>query len=276
MNPPNLKFKHEKLLNFLKKLERVIVAFSGGIDSSLVGYLANQVLGQNALAVTSASKSLKRADLELTKQLALSWGMQHQIIETDELQNPNYTNNPENRCYFCKTTLYEFLKKIALTQGYIHIVNGTNCDDLGDYRPGLQAASEHQICSPLIECGFSKEEVRQLAKLLDLENADKPQSACLSSRIPYRSKVSVQKLEQIEQAENILMRLGFKQCRVRHHERIARIEVPKQDFAKMIELSDIILQRFQVCGYTYVALDLSGFCSGSLNQTLSSSVSQVL
>ncbi len=268
----HLTSKHQKLINLFERLESVIIAFSGGIDSSLVGYVAHQVLGGKALAVTSASKSLKTADLELTKKLAWSWGMQHQVIETDELQNPNYVKNPANRCYFCKQTLYEHLKKIALLQGYAYIVNGTNGDDLQDYRPGLEAASEFQVQSPLAECGFSKADVRQLAKVLELENADKPQSACLSSRIPYGSEVSAQKLGQIEQAENILIRLGFKQCRVRHHENLARIEVPKEDFTKLMALTDLIQKRLKGCGYTYVALDLSGFRSGSLNQTLSNSV----
>ena len=265
---PKLVFKYEALQTYFQKLERVVIAFSGGVDSSLVAYVAHQVLGDQVLAVTSASDSLKREDLALTQQLAQDWQLPHAIIHTRELENPNYAANPTNRCYFCKTTLYQELKKIAQENKIRYIVNGTNLDDLGDYRPGLVAAEEHQVGSPLADCQFNKSEIRQLASHLGMTNAQKPQAACLSSRIPYGSQVSQEKLNQIERAEKILSRLGFTQCRVRHHDTMARIEILTEEFEMALQYRQLIEERFKACGYQFVTLDLGGFRSGSLNDLL--------
>ena len=265
---PKLVLKYETLQTYFQELESVVIAFSGGVDSSLVAYVAHQVLGDQVLAVTSASDSLKRDDLALTEQLAKAWQLPHEIIHTRELENPNYATNPTNRCYFCKTTLYQELEKIAQVKDFRYVVNGTNLDDLGDYRPGLVAAEEYRVRSPLADCQFSKSEIRQLATHLGMQNSQKPQAACLSSRIPYGTKVSQENLNQIERAEKILSRLGFTQCRVRHHDTIARIEILTEDFEVALKYRQLIEERFKACGYQYVTLDLGGFRSGSLNDLL--------
>jgi len=258
--------KYAALKAQLARYESVIVAFSGGIDSSLVAYVAAEVLQDRALAVTSGSKSLKRSDLSLTLELATRWGMQHEVIVTDELSKADYRANPVNRCFHCKTSLYDALTGICTQRGFQIIVNGTNCDDLGDHRPGLIAAENYQVVSPLVDCGFHKSDIRELASALGLENADKPQAACLSSRFPYGSPIDEQRLNQVEQAENVLAELGFTQFRVRHHESVARLELLPQEFARAIEIHNTLQARIRDCGYQYVALDLGGFRSGSLNE----------
>ena len=263
-----LSLKYEALQAYMRNLESVVVAFSGGVDSSLVARVAGHVLKDNALAVTSASDSLKRDDLELTVQLTTVWQIPHKIIHTEELENSHYTANPVNRCYYCKSTLYQDLEKIASAGKFHHVVNGTNLDDLGDHRPGLLAAREYGVRTPLADCRFSKAEIRKLASHLGMENAKKPQAACLSSRVPYGTAVSRELLNQIERAETILLRLGFTQCRVRHHDTIARIEILPEEFEIALRHHQQIQERFKACGYQYVTLDLGGFRSGSLNEPL--------
>ena len=263
-----LSLKYEALQAYMRNLESVVVAFSGGVDSSLVARVAGHVLKDKALAVTSASDSLKRDDLELTVQLTTVWQIPHKIIHTEELENSHYTANPVNRCYYCKSTLYQDLEKIAKAGKFHHVVNGTNLDDLGDHRPGLLAAREYGVRTPLADCRFSKAEIRKLASHLGMENAKKPQAACLSSRVPYGTAVSRELLNQIERAEAILLRLGFSQCRVRHHDTIARIEILPDEFEIALRHHQQIQERFKACGYQYVTLDLGGFRSGSLNEPL--------
>jgi len=263
-----LEDRYRALQANLRECGSVVVAFSGGVDSSLVAYVAAEALGDRALAVTSGSRSLKRSDLGLTLSLAERWGMRHEVIVTDELSKPDYRANPTNRCFHCKTSLYEALRRIALERGYDVIVNGTNCDDLGDHRPGLIAADDYQVRSPLVECGFRKADIRALASALGLENADKPQSACLSSRFPYGSRIDEARLEQVERAENVLSELGFTQFRVRHHEDVARLELLPAEFPRAVELHGTLQARIRECGYRFVALDLGGFRSGALNEGL--------
>ncbi len=258
--------QYNALQKYFQELESVIVAFSGGIDSSLVAYVASQVLGDQVLAVTSASEGLKRDDLKLTQELTQQWNLSHQIIHTQEMENPGYQANPIDRCYYCKTTLYQALEKIAKEEGYSYIVNGTNVDDLTDHRPGLVAAKERGILAPLADCQFNKTQIRQLATYLGLKNAKKPQAACLASRVPYGTQISRATLAQIEQAESILLNLGFTQCRVRHHQTIARIEIPIDEFEKILQYRQQVESQLKACGYQYVTLDLSGFHSGSLNK----------
>ena len=261
-----LKDKYIQLKTEIKNCGSVVVAFSGGVDSSLVAFVAGQELGKQALAVTSGSASLKRSDLELTRHLAKEWGIQHEVILTNELENPNYKANPVNRCYYCKTALYELLEDLAARKGYLKVLNGTNCDDLGDFRPGLQAASEHKVVSPLVSAGFNKQDIRTLSQHLGLKNAQKPQAACLSSRVPYGTAISRNLLTQVERAENVLASLGFTQFRVRHHGDVARLEVGKQELAQALELGETLTKQIQACGYRFVALDLAGFRSGALNE----------
>lgn len=258
--------KYDKLSSNIRNLERVIVAFSGGIDSSLVAYVAANELHENALIVTSGSKSLKRSDLSLTHDLAGSWDLNHRVITTDELSNSNYRANPTNRCFYCKTSLYSALEKIAVSENYEYVLNGTNMDDLGDHRPGLIAAKDYNVISPLVEAQFNKQDIRDLAEHLGLENAQKPQAACLSSRFPYGSHITEKRLKQVEAAEDVLSDIGFTQFRVRHHEEVARIELMHVEMPLAYEHSNEIDTRIKECGYRFVTIDLSGFRSGSLNE----------
>lgn len=260
--------KYGRLKDHIGGLGRVLVAYSGGVDSSLVAFVAAQTLGDNALAVTSGSKSLKRSDLALSEELADKWGMRHRIIVTDEILKPEYRANPVNRCFHCKTSLYEALEQIADQEGYGHILNGTNTDDLGDHRPGLVAAKNHQVVSPLVDAGFCKRDVRALAQALGLDNAQKPQAACLSSRFPYGSHITEARLAQVEAAEDALAELGFTQFRVRHHEEVARIELVAEELPRALELRESIQDQVKAVGYRFVAVDLGGFRSGSLNEGL--------
>lgn len=261
--------KHEAVVDYIGRFDGAITAFSGGVDSSLVAYLAHRVLGARALAVTSASASLNRDDLALTRRLAREWGMRHRIIETRELDNPDYRANPTDRCYFCKTTLYTDLDRVAAESGIPTVFNGTNADDQGDHRPGLLAADEHRVLAPLAACGFGKAEVRELARHLGLPNHDKPQAACLSSRVPYGTSISADVLGRIEAAEKFLRdELGLRQLRVRHHQAIARIEVPPEDLPRVLAHREAIDARLRELGYHYVTVDLRGFRSGSMNETL--------
>ena len=262
-----LQSKAEALLACLSGMDSVIVALSGGVDSSLVAYAAHQVLGERALAVTSGSESLKREDLELTRKLTAEWGMKHLVIETSELDNPNYAHNSVDRCYYCKTTLYDELMRIARERSIATIANGANLDDMSDHRPGMKAGQEFKVRSPLLECGFRKEDIRALAAVYGLPNAEKPQAACLASRVPYGTAVSRELLARIARAERVLADMGFSQYRVRHHGDIARLEIVPQEFAMAIQRHDQLVQAIKDCGYAFVALDLAGFRSGSLNYT---------
>ncbi len=266
---PEVAEKQRALESCLAELGSVVTAFSGGIDSSLVAFVAHRTLGPRALAVTSGSESLTRADLSLTERLAAEWGLANRVIRTRETENPAYLANPVNRCYFCKTTLYGELSAIARAEGYAAVVNGINRDDWGDHRPGLQAAREHGVRAPLSDCGIGKDEIRMLARHLGLTNAEKPQAACLASRVPYGFSISIPVLKQIEQAERALRELGLGQLRVRHHQDVARIEVPVADFERVLAQRERIDAALRALGYRYVTLDLRGFRSGSLNEGLS-------
>jgi uncharacterized protein len=260
--------KYQRLQQIVGSYRSAVVAFSGGIDSSLVAFVAGQVLGESALAVTSGSASLKRTDLELSKKLSDDWGIRHEVIVTDELTKADYRANPTNRCFHCKTSLYTELGQVAEAHGFEHILNGTNLDDLGDHRPGLIAAENHQVKSPLIEAGFHKSDIRALARHLGLENADKPQAACLSSRFPYGTAIDQELLAQVEAAETVLADAGFSQFRVRHHGEVARLEILPAEFELAVSLHEVLQRDIQALGYRFVALDLGGFRSGSLNEGL--------
>ncbi|MFK7913992.1 MAG: ATP-dependent sacrificial sulfur transferase LarE [Pseudomonadales bacterium] len=263
-----LQAKYDALKASIDRSDRAVVAFSGGIDSSLVAYVSGQVLGDRAVAVTSGSASLKRSDLELAQRLAEDWQLSHRVIYTNELQKADYRANPVNRCFHCKTSLYEALAKIAEEEGIDTVFNGTNTDDLGDHRPGLIAADNFNVRSPLIEAQFNKQDIRELAEHLGLENAQKPQAACLSSRFPYGTAIDEAKLAQVEDAEVFLEQLGFTQFRVRHHDTVARLELLPEQFERAMRHNELINQTLVGLGYSFVALDLKGFRSGALNETL--------
>lgn len=268
VRPPDLDVRRAELERIIDSMGRVIVAFSAGIDSTLVLKVAVDRLGDNALAVTAVSASLAEAEREEACELARQIGARHLLLETHELDDPAYAANPTNRCYFCKTELYTELIELAQREGYPFILNGANADDVGDYRPGEQAAREFGVRSPLREAGFTKAHVRALARELGLPNWDKPAMACLSSRLPYGTPVTRAALSQVERAEGYLRRLGFRQVRVRHHNELARIEVERADLARLIELGPQIHAELKALGYTYVTADLLGFRSGSLNEAI--------
>ncbi len=265
---PDLRAKWERMQALIRACGRVIVAYSGGVDSTLVLKVATDVLGEHALGVIADSPSLPRSELQAALDIARSIGARVRIIETNEMDNPNYTANPVNRCYFCKATLHDALWEIARQEGYRAILDGTNADDVGDYRPGQQAARERGVRSPLLEAGLTKAEVRALARYLGLPNWNKPAMACLSSRIPYGTPVTREALRRVEAAEAVLHALGFRQCRVRHHDTVARIEVPVEDMDRLLAVRTTVVDRLKAVGYTYVTLDLAGFRSGSSNEVL--------
>ncbi len=265
-----LRAKLIRLQSLLESLERCVVAYSGGVDSTLVAKIAFDVLGDRVLAVTAASPSLMQEDLDEAITQAQFIGIRHEIIETHELANPNYSANPVNRCYFCKSELHGTLVPWAAERGYGLVVDGANLDDLGDYRPGLAAAREKGILSPLISCEITKLEVRQLSHHLGLPWWEKPAMPCLASRFPYGEAITQVKLDRLAQAERYLRQRGWRQFRVRSDQDTARIEVPPERITEFIQTLDLpsLVTAFQALGYRYVTLDLEGFRSGKLNQVL--------
>lgn len=263
--------KRDLLQATLSAYGSCLVAFSAGVDSTVVAKAAHVALGERAVAVTGTSASLASGELEQARELATSIGIRHEVIATKEFDDADYVRNAANRCYFCKTELYADLEPLARRWDLAVIVNGANIDDLGDYRPGMEAAREHAVRSPLVECGINKAEVRQLAAAWGLPVWDKPASPCLSSRVAYGEAVTPQRLRMIDQAEQYLRGLGLSALRVRYHRGdLARIEVPPEAIVKLAEpkLREAIAVEMKRLGFKYVTLDLEGFRSGSQNEVL--------
>ncbi len=266
-----LKQKLEQLKTIFAEMEQALIAYSGGVDSTLVAKIAYDALGDRALAVTAKSPSLLPEELEDARIQAAAIGITHEVVETYEMDNPNYTSNPINRCYFCKSELHNTLKPLAQQRSYPYVVDGVNADDLRDYRPGIQAAKERGARSPLAEVGVTKTEVRQLSKQLELPWWDKPAQPCLSSRFPYGEEITVRKLERVGRAEIYLRRLSFSNLRVRSEGDTAKIELPPEQIKEFILTTDLpkLVSAFQELGFVYVTLDLEGYRSGKLNRVLS-------
>ena len=266
---PALKEKLSMLDNWFRQRKGSIVAFSGGIDSTIVLYLARKFQGRDhAIGVISNSESLKNKDLHLAQTVCAEFDIQLKIIKTDELNDTRYSQNPINRCFYCKDHLFHDLQELKHEYPGFEVLSGTNYDDLGDYRPGIDAAHKNLVLSPLVDCKITKAEVREIAKHFGLPNWNKPASPCLSSRIPYNQAVTIEKLKQIEAAEEILNSYGFEDVRVRHFGTFGKIEVQKDDLEKLILIKDKIIDEIKAIGFTHIDIDEEGLVSGKMNRAL--------
>ena len=266
--------KEERLREIFRELESVIVAYSGGVDSSYVAYVANAELGPRAVCITGQSASLPAFQSAEIDRIVGQFGFQHEVIRTDELENPNYRANNSDRCFFCKDELYTKLESVARGRGIETIVDGSTVDDLGDYRPGRRAAAQHAVRSPLIEVGLSKSEVRELSRRATLPTWDKPASPCLSSRIAYGTTVTIERLSKVDRGEEILREFGFREFRVRHHDQLVRLEISQDEMDRILrqDVFKELAARFRELGFKYVTLDLEGFRSGSMNEVLDNQI----
>lgn len=262
--------KEQKLLDVLRPLKRVIVAYSGGTDSAYLAWAAHRALGEAAIAITADSASIPESHKRDAEAFARECGFRHEYIETFEFDNPDYVKNDQNRCFHCKDELFTQLEKWAGERGYEHIIYGVNKDDLGDYRPGQRAAKIHQVKAPLVEAELTKAEIRELSRRANLSTWDRPAAACLSSRVPYGTPVTMQTIKTIEQGEEAIKALGFRQFRVRFHGDLVRIEVAKEEMPQALspEMAAAFSAIFKPLGFLYVTLDLEGYRQGSLNAAL--------
>jgi len=262
--------KEQNLRRMMREMKRVLVAYSGGVDSAYLALIATQELGENAVCITGISPSVSQMQREEAAKIAESFDFNFQTIETEELENPAYQANPTNRCFHCKTELYGKLSALAKNREIKFVLDGTNTDDLGDYRPGKIAAQDKGVRSPLIEVGLSKNEIRKLSKSQNLPSWDKPASPCLSSRIAYGVPVTIERLSKVERGEEILRGLGFREFRVRVHEEIVRLEIAPNEMqlALSLQMTEKLADKFRSLGFKYVTLDLHGYRSGSMNDVV--------
>ena len=245
-----------------------LVAFSGGVDSTLLSFVAHQVLQDKMLTVIGVSPSSPKKDIQCALDFCKKFDIPYQLLETHEMENPNYNENPSNRCYFCKTELYQQINLLADKKGYHYIFDGTNFSDLKDYRPGRKAAHEQKVHSPFVEAEMTKDDIRQLSFTLGLSDADRPASPCLSSRVPYGEPITIEKLSQIDQGEEYLRTLGFKEFRLRHHDKMARIELESSELTMAMGKRDEIVAELKKLGFQYITIDLEGFRSGRMNEVI--------
>jgi uncharacterized protein len=260
--------KLARLRALVAELPSALIAFSGGVDSSFLLRVASETLGERCVALTTVSPTTPAEDLDEAKRLAAALGVRHLLVEADELAIPGYAENPVNRCYFCKNSLFTLCVAEAARLGFGVVLDGANLDDLGDHRPGLQAAAERNVRHLLVEAGLTKADIRAASRTLGLSTWDRPSSPCLSSRFPYGTAITAERLAQVAAAERFLHERGFAELRVRYHEAVARLEVPAADMPRLLEMRDAVVLELKRLGFTYVALDLQGFRSGSLNEIL--------
>ena len=266
--------KYNELINYLKSLGKVVLAFSGGVDSTFLLRVAKEALGDNVKAVTIMSPYIPKWEIAEAKELTEKLGVKHEIIEAPIIESIKY--NPEDRCYLCKTAVFSMILSVAKEQGYNYVIDGTNFDDISDYRPGLRALKELEVKSPLLECKLTKAEIRAFSKELNLNTWNKPSYACLLTRIPYGNELKVKDFEKIENAEKFMMSIGFRAVRVRCHGDLARVEIDRNDRSKLFneELLDTISSKIKECGFKYVTLDLQGYRVGSFNETITKNVTE--
>ncbi|ERI93966.1 TIGR00268 family protein [Clostridiales bacterium oral taxon 876 str. F0540] len=267
----DLQQKFQKLKDILKEIGSAAIAYSGGVDSTFLLKVAYDELGENIIAVTAKSSTYPEREYKEAQKYIAQFGAKHITIVSEELEIEGFAKNPVNRCYFCKTELFSKVRQEADKYGLKHVLDGSNFDDIGDYRPGMKAAREQGVRSPLKEAELTKNDIRELSKMLNIPTWDKPSFACLSSRFPYGNEITVQKLSMVDKAEQFLMDMGFRQLRVRHHGDIARIEVAPEDRAKFfdIDIMDKVGKEFKNIGFKYVTLDMLGYRTGSMNEVLS-------